>query len=52
MVSVRVRDRQVADVIADMVEGVIVANRLTGHAADGWRVALRTALAGLDAQAA
>lgn len=52
MVAVRVRDRDVADVIADMVEGVLVANRLTGHAAEGWRVALRAAVEQLDAQAA
>jgi hypothetical protein len=52
IVSVRVRDRAFGDVIADMVEGVLVANRLTGQTADGWRVALRTALAGFDAQAA
>lgn len=52
MVSVRVRDRAVADVIADMVEGVLVANRLAGQAAEGWRIALRSALARVDAQAA
>lgn len=52
MVAVRVRDREVADVIADMVEGVLVANRLGGHAAEGWRVALQSAVASLDAQAA
>ncbi|MDQ1446484.1 MAG: hypothetical protein QOI20_2948 [Acidimicrobiaceae bacterium] len=52
MVSVRVRGREVADVIADLVEGVLVANRLTGQAAEGWRLALRSALAQLDAQAA
>jgi hypothetical protein len=52
MVSVRVRDREVAEVIADLVEGVLVANQLTGQAAEGWRLALRSALAQLDAEAA
>lgn len=52
MVAVRVRGRDVADVIADMVEGVLVANRLTGQAAVGWRLALRSALTQLDEQAA
>lgn len=52
IVSVRVRDREVADVIADMVEGVLVANQLTGQAADGWRIALRTAVSDVNARAA
>jgi hypothetical protein len=52
LVSVRVRDREVADVIADLVEGVLVANGLAGQAAEGWRIALRSALAESDAQAA
>lgn len=41
MVSVRVRGRTFDDVLDDMVEGVIVANGLSGQAADGWRLALR-----------
>jgi hypothetical protein len=52
MVSVRVRDRAVADVIADMVDGVLVANGLTDQAAEGWRIVLRSALAQPEAQAA
>ena len=52
MVAVRVRGRAVPDVIADMVEGVLVANRLSGQAAEGWRLALRSALAHMDAEAA
>jgi hypothetical protein len=52
IVSVRVRDREVADVIADMVEGVLVANQLTGQTADGWRLALRSVVSEFDAQAA
>jgi hypothetical protein len=52
MVSVRVRDRAVAEVIADMVDGVLVANELSGQAADGWRIVLRSALAQPEAQAA
>ena len=52
IVAVRVRDREVADVVADMVEGVLVANQLAGQAASGWRIALRSAVLGPDAQAA
>jgi len=52
IVSVRVRDREVADVIADMVEGVLVANQLTSQTADGWRIALRSAVSDELAQAA
>jgi hypothetical protein len=33
VVAVRLRARPTADVVVDMVEGVIVANRLTGDAA-------------------
>jgi hypothetical protein len=41
VVAIVVRDRPFADVLADMVEGVVVANRLIGAEA----VRLRTALA-------
>ena len=40
VVAVRVRDRPRADVIADMVEGVVRANGLTGEAATRMRTAL------------
>jgi hypothetical protein len=54
IVSVRVRGRASADVLADLVEGVLVANRLSGQAAEGWRLALHSAVTRLDggAQAA
>jgi hypothetical protein len=52
IVSVQVRGRDPADVLRDMVEGVLVANHFTGEAAHGWRVALRSAVAELDAEAA
>lgn len=52
IVSVRVRDREVSDVVADMVEGVLVANQLTGQTADGWRIALRAAVTDELAEAA
>jgi hypothetical protein len=41
IIAITVRDRPFADVLADMVEGVVVANRLTGAEA----VRVRTALA-------
>ena len=37
VVAVRLRDRSHDDVVADMVEGVLVANRLTGAAATAVR---------------
>jgi len=40
VVSVRLRGRPFADVGADMVEGVLVVNRLEGEAASRMRVAL------------
>ena len=52
IVAVRVRDREIAEIVADLVEGVLVANQLTGQAADGWRIALRAALLSMDAEAA
>jgi hypothetical protein len=45
-IAVRVRQRPWAAVLADMVEGVIVANRLSGLAADAARCALWNAVAG------
>lgn len=44
MVSVQVRGRPVDDVLADMVDGVVVANGLRGREAEGWRLALRAAV--------
>lgn len=44
MVSVQVRGRSVDEVLADMVDGVIVANGLRGREAEGWRLALRAAV--------
>jgi len=43
LVSVRCRGRPVADVAADMVDGVLMANGLEGKAAEGWRITLRAA---------
>jgi hypothetical protein len=44
VVSVRLRDRPFEAVVADMVEGVIVVNRLEGEAARHTRGALSAAL--------
>jgi hypothetical protein len=44
VVSVRLRGRPFADVTADMVEGVVVANRLRGEAARRLRDALAAAV--------
>jgi len=44
MISVSVRGRSVDDVLADLVDGVIVANGLSGREAEGWRLALRGAV--------
>jgi len=44
MVAVRVRGRPWSAVISDMVEGVVVANRLSGSEADATRRALWSAL--------
>ena len=44
MVAVRLRGRPWSAVVSDMVEGVIVANRLGGADADGARRALWSAL--------
>jgi hypothetical protein len=43
-IAVVIRDRPWAAVLADMVEGVIAANRLDGAAADRCRAALWAAL--------
>jgi hypothetical protein len=44
IVAVRVRGRALPDVLADMVEGVIVANALSAQAAANVRVALLQAV--------
>jgi hypothetical protein len=44
VVSVRVRDRPVAAVLADMIEGAVVANRLTPPQSDRMRADLWDAL--------
>src|SRR5690242_13158195 len=44
VVSVRLRDRQFADVAADMVEGVLAANSVSGPAAEHLRAALSDAV--------
>ena len=52
MVAVRVRDRDLDDVMADMVDGVLLANGFTGQIAEGWRLALLSVLDGPAAAAA
>jgi hypothetical protein len=47
-VAVRIRGRPFAAVIADMIEGVVVANGLDGEAADRVRETLWSALPGED----
>jgi hypothetical protein len=42
-VAVRVRGRPWADVLVDMIEGVVVANGLTGEQAEAARAALSSA---------
>ena len=44
VIAITVRERPFADVLADMVEGVVVANRLTGSEAVRVRTALAAAL--------
>jgi hypothetical protein len=46
VVAVRVRSRPLADVVADMVEGVVVANGLAGDAAARMRTVLLHAAGG------
>lgn len=48
VVSVRVRGRPRRAVVADMIEGVIVANRLSGPAAEAARRALLAAVTEVD----
>lgn len=45
VVSVRLRDRPFDDVLVDLVEGVVAANRLSGEAALRARTALAAAVA-------
>ena len=52
VVAVRLRARPAADVLTDMVEGVVVANGLTGEAASGVRVVLLQAVGGSGSGAA
>ncbi|MEJ5254220.1 MAG: hypothetical protein WHS89_02605 [Acidimicrobiales bacterium] len=47
-ISVRLRDRPWLAVLADMIEGVVVANRLSGPAADRCRTALWAAIERCD----
>jgi hypothetical protein len=51
-VAVALRDRPWAAVVADMVEGVVAANRLAGVGADRTRAALWEAVAAGDELAA
>jgi len=51
VVAVRLRSRPPADVLTDMVEGVIVANGLTGDAASGVRATLLQSVGGEGAGA-
>ncbi|MCB1015024.1 MAG: hypothetical protein KDB10_07890 [Acidimicrobiales bacterium] len=51
-VSVRLRGRPWVAVLADMVEGVVVANALSGGAADQCRTAMWSAVEGGGLQAA
>ena len=44
LVSVRCHGRPAADVLADMVEGVLVLNGITGPEADRWRALMIHAL--------
>jgi hypothetical protein len=52
IVAVRLRDRPFAEVVADMVEGVIVANDLTGSVATRVRSMLFGALASASGRTA
>ena len=49
VVAVRLRSRPTADVVHDMIDGVLVANGLTGDAAGRVRASLLAALAGTGA---
>jgi hypothetical protein len=52
IVAVRLQGRSSADVEADMVDGVLATNRLTGEAARRMRATLLSALADAAAVAA
>jgi hypothetical protein len=52
VIAIVMRERPFADVVADMVEGVVVANRLTGAEAVRVRTALTAALREPGAEAA
>lgn len=52
VVAVRVKGRPFAAVLADLVEGVVVANSLSGAEASKARAMLWQALSGTDAMAA
>ncbi|MPY92398.1 MAG: hypothetical protein GEV08_04795 [Acidimicrobiia bacterium] len=52
VVAVRIRDRPWSAVLGDLVEGVVVANRLEGAEADRCRDALWAAVAEPEARAA
>lgn len=49
VVAVRVRSRPPADVMSDMIEGVLVANGLRGDAATRVRITLLQAIGGAGA---
>ena len=40
LVAVRVRDREIASVVADMVDGIVTVNHLSGDDAERCRLAL------------
>ena len=52
LVSVERRGRLAAEVVADMVDGVVAANGLTGPAADALRNELHAAVASVEARVA
>jgi hypothetical protein len=52
VVSVRMKGRAFPAVVDDMVDGVLVANRVEGEAADRLRVSLRAAIDGAPAPGA
>ncbi len=52
VVSIRLHDRPRSAVLADMIEGVVVANRLRPPQADRLRTELWTVLGALDHRAA
>jgi hypothetical protein len=49
VIAVRLRSRPLADVVSDMVEGVVVANGLRGDAASRVRATLLQAIGGTGA---